>query len=356
MRSSSSRTSGSRGRGDWRLAAALAGTLAVGGLVAFTQFSGGGEPASSDDVALAASGRCVAPREAQANSARSRSGWYVDAQGSTQHIGDGAVSVSPQTRRRCAGNWARPSVNPSATADPVATTTADPGAGNGGNNGGNAGGGDTGGNAGGGNNGGDNGGDNGGNEQPPATTAPPPPAPLEILGNNCDESQLQPHDGFQNGDRCVSTSFGEVANQDSNPSLLIVASPRRVAVNAPFEIQVSTRNLVRDRFLAAGQGGYYVESAFLNGDGITRGHIHTACRILQSTNEAPDPAPVPAFFVATEDSQGSRTPDTVTVRVPGLPAGLAQCAVWAGDGSHRIPMMQRANQTPAFDVVRIQVR
>ena len=40
----------------------------------------------------------------------------------------------------------------------------------------------------------------------------------------------------------------------------------------------------------------------------------------------------------------------------GLPGrGLAQCAVWAGDGSHRIPMMERANQTPAFDSVRILV-
>jgi hypothetical protein len=36
--------------------------------------------------------------------------------------------------------------------------------------------------------------------------------------------------------------------------------------------------------------------------------------------------------------------------------GTAQCASWAGDGSHRVPMMQRANQTPAFDVVRIQVK
>jgi hypothetical protein len=35
--------------------------------------------------------------------------------------------------------------------------------------------------------------------------------------------------------------------------------------------------------------------------------------------------------------------------------GTAQCAVWAGDGSHRIPMMERANQTPAFDTTRIQV-
>jgi hypothetical protein len=127
-------------------------------------------------------------------------------------------------------------------------------------------------------------------------------------------------------------------------------------VNQPFEIQVSTRNLVRDRFLAAAQGGYYKESSFLNGEGLVRGHFHTACRMLESRDAAPDPAPVPAFFVATEDGGGGRDPDVVTVRVPGLPqAGLAQCASWAGDGSHRVPMMQRANQTPAFDVVRVRV-
>jgi hypothetical protein len=47
----------------------------------------------------------------------------------------------------------------------------------------------------------------------------------------------------------------------------------------------------------------------------------------------------------------------VTVRIPGLPAaGEAQCATWAGDGSHRMPMMVFANQVPAFDAVRITVR
>jgi hypothetical protein len=179
---------------------------------------------------------------------------------------------------------------------------------------------------------------------------------LEILTNSCDTSSLPPHDGFQIGDRCVSTEFGEVGVAANNPSLLITRAPRSVATNTPFSISVSTRNLIRNRFLAAGKGGYYLESSVLQ-DGITRGHFHTACRMLSSTSAAPDPAPVPAFFVATEDSQGGREPDTVTINVPGLPtAGLAQCASWAGDGSHRIPMMERANQTPAFDTVRIRVR
>jgi hypothetical protein len=195
--------------------------------------------------------------------------------------------------------------------------------------------------------------------QPQATTAPAGNAPganLGVLANSCEDSRLQPHDGFQKGNRCVSTEFGEVGSAANNPSLLIVRAPRQVGVNQAFTLQVSTRNLIRDRFLAAGQGGYYVESSLLQG-GIVRGHFHTACRILQNTNQAPAPDPVPAFFVATEDRRGGRTPDSVAIQVPGLPqAGTFQCASWAGDGSHRIPMMERANQTPAFDAVRIQVR
>ena len=179
---------------------------------------------------------------------------------------------------------------------------------------------------------------------------------LQILTDTCADSTLEAHDGFQKGDRCVSTEFGEVGAEGNNPSLLITEAPEQVAPNTPFTLKVSTRNLIRDRFLAAGQGGYYVESSVLTDGGLVRGHFHTACRMLSSTGEANDPAPVPAFFVATEDGRGGGQPDTVSIQVPGMPSeGIAQCASWAGDGSHRIPMMQRANQTPAFDAVRIKV-
>ncbi|MFV2112587.1 hypothetical protein ACFHW0_09650 [Micromonospora sp. LOL_025] len=201
----------------------------------------------------------------------------------------------------------------------------------------------TGDNGGGGNNGGGN--NNGG-----------PGAGLGVIANDCDDSRLQPHDGFQNGNRCVSTAFGEVGAAANNPSLLITEFPDRVNANQPFTLRVSTRNLVRDRFLAAGQGGYYVESSLLNEQGLVRGHFHTACRMLDSLRQPPEPQEVPAFFVATEDSRGGAEPDDVVIQIPGLPgSGTAQCAVWAGDGSHRVPMMERANQTPAFDVVRIEV-
>lgn len=194
-------------------------------------------------------------------------------------------------------------------------------------------------------------------------TATPTPTPTStstppvILGNDCSTSTLAAHTGFQEGNRCVSTAFGEVAEESKNPTLLISSAPRVVRAGRTFTIRVSTRNLVRDRFLPAKAGGYYLESSFLDENGLTRGHFHTACRMLTSRRTAPDPAPAPAFFLATEDGGGGSAPDTVTITVAGgLPSGMAQCAVWAGDGSHRIPMMQRANQIPAFDTVRILVR
>jgi hypothetical protein len=180
----------------------------------------------------------------------------------------------------------------------------------------------------------------------------------DIIAQTCeDDSNLEPHDGFQNGNRCVDTEMGEVGNEDRNPSLLITDFPEQVQKDEPFQIRVSTRNLIRDRFLAAGQGGYYVEMSKLNEQGLVRGHFHTACRILNNDDEAPDPQPAPAFFVATEDGGGGGDADEIVIEVPGLPdEGTFQCASWAGDGSHRLPMMQRANQTPAFDAVRIQVQ
>jgi len=194
-----------------------------------------------------------------------------------------------------------------------------------------------------------------------ATVAPTvaPPAGenngLDVLARDCSQSKLTPHDGFQKAPACVSTAFGEVAAAGNDPTLLITDSPRFVRPNTAFTLKVSTRNLIRDRFLGAAVGGYYLESSVLK-NGIQRGHFHTACRMLSSTRTAPAPDPVPAFFVATQDNAGGATPDTVTVNVTGLPTrGIAQCAVWAGDGSHRIPMMERANQTPAFDAVRILV-
>lgn len=179
---------------------------------------------------------------------------------------------------------------------------------------------------------------------------------LDVLASDCTGSDLAPHDGSQKGPRCVSTSFGEVAAADKSPSLLITDSPDQVATGEPFSITVSTRNLVRDRFLPAAEGGYYVESSLLNEEGLQRGHFHTSCRMLPNSDEAPDAAAEPLFFEGTEDGGGGSTPDSVTIEVPGVEQpGELQCSSWAGDGSHRTPMMQRANQTPAFDSVRVEV-
>jgi hypothetical protein len=197
-------------------------------------------------------------------------------------------------------------------------------------------------------------------------TAPPP---LDVLGRTCDElnarrtdvekvDPLPAHTGFQAADaQCVSTEMGAVAQESQLPSLLITKAPKTVGVGKPFTLEISTRNLIRDRFLGAAAGGYYLESSFLDPKtGLQRGHFHTACRILPSADEAPDSSGKPAFFLATQDNGGGSAPDKVTIEVPGIDtAGELQCTSWAGDGSHRTPMMSRANQTPAMDSVRITV-
>lgn len=178
---------------------------------------------------------------------------------------------------------------------------------------------------------------------------------VEPIARDCEDSDLQPHTGFQIAPACVDTAFGEVSAQQNNPQLLIVDAPKQVRPGQDITLQVSTRNLIRDRFLGAGDGGYYLESSVLR-DGIQRGHFHVACRSLESTSAAPAPDRNESF-AAAEDGGGGRGADTVTVEVDGLDErGPAQCAAWAGDGSHRIPMMQFANQVPAFDAVRVEVR
>ena len=166
---------------------------------------------------------------------------------------------------------------------------------------------------------------------------------------------LSIHDGFQEAPTCSTTEFGEVPSQANSPSLLIVDAPRVVRVGAQIRLKISTLNLVRDRFLGAAAGGYYLETSLLNGAGLVRGHFHSACQVLGSTREAPAPDRQ-ASFLATEDGGGSSRPDTVTVTLPPLTArGIARCTVWAGDGSHRVPMQQFANQVPAIDSVRLLV-
>jgi hypothetical protein len=182
---------------------------------------------------------------------------------------------------------------------------------------------------------------------------------LDILGRDCTSSDLPLHTGFQSeAAQCVNTQAGEATALENNPSLLITDFPDWVEVGQPFTLTVSTRNLLRDRFLGAGAGGYYLEASFLTEDGIQRGHFHTACVNLVDGQVAPTPATLnaPQFFAAVEDGGGGAGADVVSVEIPGLPGpGLYRCAVWAGDPSHRIPMMSFAREQPAIDAVRITV-
>jgi hypothetical protein len=162
---------------------------------------------------------------------------------------------------------------------------------------------------------------------------------------------------------CVDTTFGELSAPENNPTLLIVAAPTTVQPGEDIQLQVSVRNLVRDQFPASAHGGYLAEPAELTAEGLTRGHVHGACRVLRNDREAPLPDRN-AAFAAIEDGGGGTTPDRVELHLSGrdaagqplFPAGaLVHCAAWAGDGSHRIPMDAFADQVPAFDAVRITI-
>ena len=183
-------------------------------------------------------------------------------------------------------------------------------------------------------------------------------------GSGSPGGQLPDHDGHPTtASSCVQTPFGAVSAQEKNPTLLIVAAPSTITPGQDIELRVSVRNLVRDDFPTSAHGGYLSEPASLTSQGFTRGHVHSACRVLPNTQEAPQPDRVTAFM-AIEDGGGGAAPDTVEVHLPGrdvegrelFAAGsLVQCTAWAGDGSHRVPMDAFPNQMPAVDAVRINV-
>jgi hypothetical protein len=189
-------------------------------------------------------------------------------------------------------------------------------------------------------------------------------AAVTPLATDCSNTALALHNGFQVAPACAETSIGEVPAEANGASLLISEAPKKVRQGDDIILKVSTRNILRDRFLAAGQGGYYAETSLLTEDGIVRGHFHAGCRVLDDGVNAPTPQRSPVFK-AVEDGGGSKVPDTVTVTFAGKDAaGNAifkkgqdlQCAAWTGDGSHRIATMQFANQIPGFDSVRVQVK
>ena len=183
-------------------------------------------------------------------------------------------------------------------------------------------------------------------------------------GSGSPGGQLPDHDGHPTtASSCVQTPFGAVSAQEKNPTLLIVAAPSTITPGQDIELRVSVRNLVRDDFPTSAHGGYLSEPASLTSQGFTRGHVHSACRVLPNAQEAPQPDRVTAFM-AIEDGGGGAAPDTVEVHLPGrdvegrelFAAGsLVQCTAWAGDGSHRVPMDAFPNQMPAVDAVRINV-
>jgi hypothetical protein len=186
----------------------------------------------------------------------------------------------------------------------------------------------------------------------PTTTTPQGPP---ILTDTCTDSQLPPHDGFERAPRCVATDAGEVPL--ATPAVLISQFPRLARAGQPFQVTLTTRNLVRDRFLKAAEGGYYREMSVLDGGGVVRGHLHVYVQALGDGATVPDADATPLeFFRAVEDGGGGAGVSRVAVAVGGLTAGPKRLCVTMGDGSHRVPLMRAAKLAAGIDCVRMFVR
>jgi hypothetical protein len=216
--------------GRRRIIAAVATLVAFGGIVTVTQVSDA-STRKGTQRALAACDNIQAPKATKLSKSTRKGTWTTNGGKVTQHADDGAeLPTKADMRKRCrdwvmqnAGNnnggnngnnggGAQPSASAGDTASPAATAST--AAGDGGNN----------------NGGNNNGGNNGG------AATPPPGAGLGVLANTCDGTKLELHDGFQKGNRCVTTEFGEVGSAANNPSLLIVDAPTQVDVNQAFSI------------------------------------------------------------------------------------------------------------------------
>src|SRR6266511_394231 len=170
------------------------------------------------------------------------------------------------------------------------------------------------------------------------------------LSKACGDSPLTVNDGFQKGNTCVAVDSGEVS--DKTPAVLITRAPRRVAAGQDFQISISSRNVVRDRFLAAATGGYYAERSVLNPQGIQRGHSHVWVQDIGSGRTAPDADAAPLdFFKAVEDNGDG----DFTLTITALTAGNKKLCVNDADGSHRTAMTKAAKLAMPYDCVRLFV-
>ena len=181
-------------------------------------------------------------------------------------------------------------------------------------------------------------------------------APLVPLATSCKESQLPPHNGFEIAPACVSTDDGEVPA--AAPAVMISDLPDRIVAGEQFQVGITTRNLLRDRFLKAAVGGYYFEMSVLDkATGVVRGHLHVYVQALNDGVDVPDADANPLeFFQAIEDGGGGPGLSRVTVSINALTAGNKRVCVTMGDGSHRVPMMRAAKLAAGVDCVRIRVR
>ena len=248
MRRPTYRRAAAQRRGpDRRIIAAVAVLIAFGGVIGVTQIS------NADESKVAACETAADPAAPAAKGAATdpKVGTYTDKNGDVQHKGDGQLAKgekapAPEAVQECKeGNTVKKTVNGLEILD-----------------------------------------------RTPARTA-----------------SSAPHDGFQHGNRCVSTEFGEVGRRRQEPD----AADHRL----PGDRSRRTRRSPSRSAPATWSGTASSRPARAATTWRARCSPPRAWSAATSTppagccpapREAADPAPVPAFFVATEDGKGGAQP------------------------------------------------
>jgi hypothetical protein len=138
-----------------------------------------------------------------------------------------------------------------------------------------------------------------------------------VLGRDCTASELPAHDGFQSRGRVREHAMGEVAAEDKLPSLLITEAPGSSG-RPGFQLKVSTRNLVRDRFLGAGRRWLLPGELVPQRRGPAARALPHRLPDPASTDEAPDSSGLRRSSWPPRTTAAAARPDTVTINVPGI--------------------------------------
>lgn len=172
----------------------------------------------------------------------------------------------------------------------------------------------------------------------------------------CESSELELHDGEQEGQRCAPTVLGELPDPEDIPAVLITSPPDGATLRAgeDFQVVVAVRDLATGRF-ADPDTQYYTRPQELDAEGRVIGHAHVAVQRLDAQDPEDVDAPAATDFEFFQGLEEEAEDGRLVATVPGLDAGVYRVLVNAASEHHAPTLSPVAQHTFAVDGIRIQV-